>query len=346
MLLLLVALATTPPPDEDPTTRALSGATALTGGAIVHGAGHFVRGETDTGWRLLGMQGLGMLGTVGGLGALAITGAADDTVAAGALLAIHGVGLFSVSWLADLYGSVSAGEGSGRPQTRSAPLQLELGHRFIHDPVFEYTQLAVLGAEGRWRAGVLEARAWLALDDDNQRLRLRPTWRLMGPRPDRASADGSALDLRLGAVWHRYGTERFAIATGEAALLGRLDLHHIGRTLRGAFAEAEAGFAAGATLIEGLDAESTTMLLGGFAFGLYLGHARDGYGELALYYDHRHDGYLAGLKAVGLGSGVAGHFGLRASLGLWGPWGVALRGEVGSAWLGGLSVLYRRGGTR
>ena len=33
--------------------RAAAGATAVAPGLVVHGAGHFVRGEAQTGWRLL-----------------------------------------------------------------------------------------------------------------------------------------------------------------------------------------------------------------------------------------------------------------------------------------------------
>ncbi|MCA9546843.1 MAG: hypothetical protein KC613_20700, partial [Myxococcales bacterium] len=92
--------------------------------------------------------------------------------------------------------------------------------------------------------------------------------------------------------------------------------------------------------------EGESLLLAGFAFGLYLGHARDGFGEVALYYDHRHDGYVGGAKLRGLGSGTPGHFGLRTRLRVWGPWGVDLHGEVGATWLGGGSLVYQWGGRR
>ena len=346
-LVVLLATAASPaPPDDGAGRRAAAVSVAAVVGPVAHGAGHFVRGETRTAWRLLAMQAAGVVGVVGGIGALALTGASDDTIAPVVLTSVHGFGLFAISWLADVYGSVSSGDGAGRPVTRPPWLAVELGHRFVHDPVFEYGHLGVLGLEGRWRAGTLEARGWFALDDDNQRVRVRPAWRLLGPRPDRPSADGSALDLRLGGVWHRYGTERFSMTTGEAALAGRLDLARVGRTLRGAFAEAEGGFAAGVTAIEGIDAEPTELLLARFGFGLYLGHAGDGYGEVAAYYDHRHDGYVAGLKLAGLGSGMMGHYGVRASVSLWGPWGVAALAEVGSAWLGGLSLTHRSRGGR
>ncbi len=333
-------------PADSAGRRAAAGATAVAPGLVVHGAGHFVRGETQTGWRLLAAEGIGLGSAVGGVAGLAGTGASPRTMPVFAWMMIHGVGLFGVSYLADIYGSVSGPDGSGRPLRRAPWLALELGHRFVYDPIFDYGHLAVVGAEWRHAFFALEARGLLAGDDDNQRLRVTPRFRLLGPRPDRPADDGGFLDLRSAVVWHRYGTERFSTTLLELAARGRLDLHHVGRTLRGAFAEAELGVATGASKHEGFDAEPEELLLGGFAFGLYLGHARDGWGEVALGYDHRHDGYAAGLKAVGLGSGVAGHFTVDARVGVYGPWGVGLEGAVGSAWLCGVSLLYRAGGER
>lgn len=332
--------------EASPGRRVAAGATAVVAGPVVHGAGHFVRGETGTGWWLLAGEGIGLAGAVGGIAGLAVTGAAPETVHGFTWLTIHGVGLFTTSWLADIYGSVSTGRGAGAP-LRTAPwLTLDVGHRAIHDPVFDYGHLIVLGAEWRYRLLTLEARTWLAADDDNQRVQLWPRWRILGARPDRPAADGSFLDVRTGLNWHRYGTERFATMMGEVALRGRLDLHPIGRTLRGSFAEAELGIAAGGTQHEGFDAEEETLLLGGFAYGMYLGHARDGFGEASLYYDHRHDGYVAGMKAPGLGSGAPGHVGARARLRVFGRWGVDVRGAVGSSWLGGVSLVHQMGGRR
>jgi hypothetical protein len=64
-----------------------------------------------------------------------------------------------------------------------------------------------------------------------------------------------------------------------------------------------------------------------------------------LYYDHRHDGFAAGLKMTGLGSGVAGHFGMEGRLYLDSQWGLLLDAQVGSAYVAGLSILFRHGGT-
>jgi hypothetical protein len=345
-LLALTLASPAEVPPVSPARRTLAGAGAVVPGLVVHGAGHFIRGETQTGWRLLAAEGIGLGAAVGGIAGLAVTGASPRTIAPLTWMLVHGVGLFGVSAFADLYGSVNGGRGAGAPVVRAPELTLDLGYRAIRDPVFAYTGLTVAGARGRHRALVLDGRAWFAVDHDNQRVRVTPRWRIIGPRPDREAADGGYLDLRTGAVWHRYGAEGFQSAFGELALRGRLDLHRIGPTLRGAFVEAEIGAAMGGTKHVGFDLEAESMLLGGFAFGLYLGHARDGYGEVSVYYDQRHDGYVAGSKARGLGSGSPGHYGLKSRVRVWGPWGLDLHAAAGSSWLGGGSVVYQWGGQR
>ena len=82
---------------------------------------------------------------------------------------------------------------------------------------------------------------------------------------------------------------------------------------------------------------------GGVAFG----RAGDPFrGEAKIYYDHRHDDDAGGLLASGLVSGVFGHVGVE---GLWlsrSGWGARAYGEVGSAGVLGLSLLYRIGALR
>ena len=66
-------------------------------------------------------------------------------------------------------------------------------------------------------------------------------------------------------------------------------------------------------------------------------------GEARVYYDHRHDGYAAGLILTGLGSGVAGHFGLDLRGYFSETFGLRLDAQVGSSQIVGLSLLIRQG---
>jgi hypothetical protein len=62
------------------------------------------------------------------------------------------------------------------------------------------------------------------------------------------------------------------------------------------------------------------------------------------YYDHRHDGFAAGLLTPGLGSGVIGHFGLDGVYYLSRYWGLRAEAQIGAAAVAGLSGLFRFGG--
>jgi hypothetical protein len=83
------------------------------------------------------------------------------------------------------------------------------------------------------------------------------------------------------------------------------------------------------------------LLLTTFGFGVIL-RGKAAPGSIArLYYDHRHDDFAAGWLMPGLGSGAPGHFGgeLRWYFGK--RVGISGEAQVGSAVLGGVSLLLR-----
>ena len=335
VLAFTTALAADAQTDVSPPRRALAATVAVVPGVVVPGLGHFVAGEPRTGRRLLLTGGIGLGTVVASAVGLALTGASSRTVAPLAIGTVFGFGTLLSSVLADLYGVVVPGSARGRP-AEAPRLQAELGFRYVYDPTFSYRAFAATRLEARWGRLRLAPASWIALDDDNQRFELPLGWRLTG--------DGrSHLELGAGLVFHRYGSEAFSTTTGEIVLSGRLDLARLAEPLRGAFAELGAGVALGLVRHHDLTTEPTDLLLASAAFGFYLG---DGRGEIALTYDHRHDGFAAGLKMPGLGSGPAGHFGLRGRVSIWRQWGVLVDGQVGSAYVVGLSAVYRHGVAR
>ncbi len=291
-------------------------------------------------------QGIGLGGAVAGIGGLALTGAATDLVGPIIGLTIAGAGALATGVFAHGYALLAPPEGTGAPDRAAPWLEAELGHRYVHDPIFEYRHFAVAGLT--WRAGPwrLSPETWLALDDDNWRLRVGGAFRLLGPSPAEIADDGSFLDVELAGLHHRYGTERFSMSTLDVLVAGRLDLRRFAAGLTGSFAELALGSAWSAYHYDGLTTEDTKALLGRFAFGIFLGHDPAGWGELAVFYDHRHDDFAAGAKLPGIGSGAAGHVGLRMRTAVDGPWGVGADFAAGSAYVGGVSVLYRLGGGR
>jgi hypothetical protein len=147
---------------------------------------------------------------------------------------------------------------------------------------------------------------------------------------------------------HREPSAYIARSSMELQLDARYDLGHVGPTLRGAFLDFSMGYAAAHVSydVDGIavPGDFDSALLGRFGVGaVFRGAAKRG-SEAELYYDHRHDELVGGFVMRGLGSGAAGHFGLDARWYFTDNVGLSLRGEVGSAWLGGLSLLFREEG--
>jgi hypothetical protein len=321
-------------------------------GLLVHGAGHFVAGDTRTGQRLLALEGLGLGVFAAGGVPLVLTGASRRIVGTAAALTIGGVALFAISALADIYGVVAPAGGFGGAPAALPTWQAELGYRYVYNPVFAYRSFAVYGVELRSRRLRVAASAWLAADDPNARLRLLAGYRVWsGARHVTSPAtDGSYLEWQAAFTRHAYLSDRFAVTTGETALAGRVDLVRIGPSLAGSFAEGSVGVALQNYdyRVNGVGSDTNQLLLARFAYGIYFGGGtrRGPDGEILAYYDHRHDGFAAGLKLGGLGSGVAGHFGLEGRCYFNESWGVAAEVLAGSAWVSGVSLVFRRGGAR
>jgi len=341
-----------PAPRPSAPRRAAAVAASVVPGFAAHGAGHYVLGDPRTGSRLLIMEGAGLgAAGIGGL-SLFLTGASRYVVAPLALLTIAGAGLFTVSWLADIYGTAAGPEGTGIPLLLAPRLETELGYRYVYDPQFSYRNFAVYGFDLRYQALALEPSAFIGLDDGNARYRLLGGYRLFGARPAPAAParDGSRLDLQAAVTHHRYDSDGFNTFTLEAAVDGRIDLERWAPALRGSFAD----FGAGAALqaydydVPGLElgTDIEQLLLARFGFGIYLGDPATRGGEVVFYYDHRHDDFAAGLKLTGLGSGIPGHFGVEARYYPMKDFGFLLEAQAGSAYVTGISLLYRVGRLR
>lgn len=338
----------------------------------MHGTGHFVAGDPTTGFRLLAMEGLGFGMAAGSLSLLAATGASRRFAGPLAALTAAGAGIFMISGLADIYGVTMPESARGAPPAGAAFVETQLGARYVFDPTFEYRVFIVPSIDLRWGPVRLMPSAWFATDDVNARLRALASYRIMGPTPNskrlkgnpkintNRSTDGSFLDMEAAATHHRYGATQagalgsisgYAISTVEASVHGRLDAQHIAKPLRGSFIELGGG---GAIAVHDYKTttELNTLLLVRFAYGVYFGRPCAGapgcsfspLGEAKLYYDHRHDDYAAGLKIRGLGSGVPGHFGVSGLVFFTPSWGVSLDAQVGSAYVGGGSLIFRQGG--
>ena len=328
------------PPALQPRPAAMGA--AIFPGVLVHGAGHFVAGERRTAWRLLALEGVGAGLTVAGLGVLAATGASRHLAAPIFALPVAGVGLFATSWLADLYGVSAVGAG-GAPGLFTPTVEARLGTRYVYDPTVRYGWLVGPAADLRWGRWRLSPGAWIAGDAHNVRAGAELAYRASGPGPAAAGVDGSYVDAVVAATEHHFGPEAFDLTILTAEARGRVDLRRLARTLAGSFAEGGLGLGWVLThyRVGAHETDGDGLLLARFAYGLYLGRDPARGGELAVFYDHRHDDYAGGLKVTGIGSGVAGHLGLEGSWFFLPRWGLRAEGQVGSAYLVGLSLVHR-----
>lgn len=322
-------------------------AVAIVPGVLVHGAGHFVAGDPQTAARLFELEAVGLGTLAAGFIPIVLTGASRRVVGPAAALSVFGVGMFAISLFSDIYGVAAPEGGLGASSSTVAILQIAGGYRYVFDPVFAYRNFLAYDIDyriGHWR---IEPSAWVALDNDNSRLRALASYRFVGPLPQREAHghDGSYLDLEAALTRHAFGSDRFATTTAELQVAARIDLEHLSSSLAGSFAEASIGAALASYHydVPGAANDVGELLLARFAYGLYFGRARRPRGEAMLYYDHRHDGFAAGLKLSGLASGVAGHFGVDGRVYLTDRWGIEAEGAVGSAYVAGLSLLFRHG---
>jgi hypothetical protein len=344
----------TPAPAPTPATETdrpgpdgpLPSAAAVVPGLIVHGSGHYALGQPRTARRLLLMEGIGLgLFLTGGL-TIVLTGASRYFVAPAASATMLGFGLFSTSYLADIYGTVSNDGGAALTRYRlPARWETELGYRRIEDPQFAHSDFMVQRVSRQIGPLRLSPSGFFSMRGDTARYRVESQYRLAGNVENPRPRDVSFLDATLAFTHHRYRSEHFARTLAELSLDGRYDLARLGPTLRGAFIELSAGYGVARTDydLSGLKVPSDIehLLLGRIGFGVTLrGQSAPG-SEALLYYDHRHDDYVAGLKLSGIGSGVIGHFGLAARWFFNDQIGVALDAQAGSAYLGGASLIFR-----
>lgn len=308
-------------------------------GVLAHGAGHYVLCERRTAKTLLAMEGVGVGAAGGSLTGLALTGASRYFVAPLALGLLGGASLFTVSFLADLYGVAAPDGERGSPPRRLPRLSTQTGLRYVYDPQFRYRAFLSHGfrldSRWFWLAPSLD----VALDAKNHRYALSAGHRLIGPSSRRDSNSGTRVDLQLGVSDHDYGDDGFAMRTFEASLAMRLDLDTLGPTLRGSFAETELGYARQQSRFDGLPGDGSDELLVRVTVGAYLG---SGQGEFQFGYAHRRDTLAGGLRVPGIGAGYLGFLQQRSELSF-GTLGVATEVAYGSAFLVSGFLLIRLG---
>jgi hypothetical protein len=324
-----------PPPTK--LRRLAAVGAAIFPGVILRGAGSYVLGERRTARRLLlaGTVGLSA-GLVGAL-PVGLTRANPDFVWPAVPLALTGVGIYLGTWLTDIWVAAGGDRVRGGPRGEP-PWSLELGTTWLHDA---YRERALLGAAAHVELGRLGLGAGGLLDaqGDARDGRVEVRWRIRGaPAATRPLDDGSRLYVRAGGRLRRDDADDVTVTTGELEVVLRGDLRRLHPMIAGTFLELSSGLGLERATYAGGAHDLSSILLGRFAWGAYLGRR----GEAMLYYDHRRDDLAGGLYAW-RASGFVGSFGASAQLVATGPWAVRGEVQVGSAWVSTLALRYHGG---
>jgi hypothetical protein len=265
------------------------------------------------------------------------------------LLTLGGFGLFLAAYGADIYGVSGAARLGAEPEVRRSRWETELGVIRVYSPLFDFNWLNYERIQANLGRASFSGTLTTAMDGRHEIYRFGASVRLFGALPNVTARDGSYFDLSSAMSEQRFSGLDFVKDSAEVLATGRLDLGRYGATLRGSFAEWSTGVQLSRVSyrIDGLSVPSDveTMLLGRVAFGAYLGRGTRSGSEAQFYYDHRRDDYAAGLQLPGYGNGMVGHFGLSARYFFSKQVGAAALFETGSAYVAGLSLLFRAGGS-
>jgi len=286
---------------------------ALFGGVLAPGAGHAVGGDWESAKSLLKIRGLGLLIAGAGGAWLGATGASRRGGGLPIAMMVAGGGLMIIPWWADIYGSVGGGAAAGIPRVDLPRLELGVSYANVRDPQFEYEHFAVTRCDLGIGSFRVRPTLWVAVDSDNVLARIETAYRLRGPGAKRPSGDGSRFELRVAAAYHRYPEESFSVQSGEVSAAGRYDMARVSESLSSTYADMWLGLALERIDfdIAGASPDYSDLLLGGFAYGMYLGRR----GEIEAFYEHRRDEYAGGLSpGRENGSGFLGNFGARGHL--------------------------------
>lgn len=309
---------------------------ASPGGFLLRGIGSWYVNDWNTGKRLAKIAGLGLgLMLAGGI-PTGVSGGNPYLLVPFVPMLVAGTGLFVQSWFADIANAAGV-DSLGQPRAR-VPWSIEGGLVWTHDA---YRDRALFRGAARVAAGRLELGA-TAYVHDTERTYLAGDLsigvRILGAEPHGWWIDdGSFLMVRGTARVRDDAADHVQVTTGEIELLGRLDLFRVSKVLDGSFAEMSTGGGLERAAFDGAS-EKGGLLLGRFAYGMYLGRR----GEAKLYYDHRRDGFAGGIAAY-RAAGFVGSVGAMVDLRIAGRWGMHAELEIGSTWVTSLGLRYLGG---
>jgi len=312
----------------------LAGGVALVPGLLIHGSGHFALGERQSACRLLATQGAGLAGVIGGIGLLSAVGASEKLAVLYVPLTVGGLGLFGVSFLADVVGAVHGRRPWPEPVVPPG-ITVRAGYVGLFGSKHSFRHLGELGVEWRAERLVLDGQATLHPQGDFGEYRCLAGWRLWAPSGDPVTR------LSLVAELARQGfhTEGFAVTTVRALGELRWNLGDFLPTMQNAWLLGRLGGG-----FDSLDFAGTSADDDGLPFlvaELGLGLMATDRVEAELAYRHR-KGELPGGMAIGDGmAGFAGMLELRGRVAVGRRWALVPGVRLGTGVMPWLSLESR-----
>lgn len=326
-----------PKPEPDPAQGSLlaTGA-ALVPGLLVHGSGHFVLGERQSAYRLLAMQGAGLAGLIGGIGLLGAVGGSEKLAGLYVPMAVSGLGLFGISFLADLAGAAHGRRPWAEPLVPSG-VTVRTGYAGLFGAKHTFRHLGELGIAWRTERLVLEGGATLQPQGDFSWYRGLVGWRLWARSDDRVTR----LSLFGELARQGFDSEGFAITTVRAFGELRWNLGELLTTMQNAWLLGRLGWGFDVFDFAGTSAEDDGLpfIVADIGFGLMATERV----EVELAYRHR-KGELPGGMALSDGlAGFAGMLDLRGRVALGRRWALVPGIKLGTGvmpWLSVESLLF------
>lgn len=307
---------------------------AFVPGLLLHGSGHFVLGERQSAYRLLAMEGAGLLGIVGGIGLLAAVGGSEKLAAVYVPLTVSGAGLFGLSFLADVVGAARGRRPWPEPLARSR-LGVRAGYVGLFAAKHTFGHLGELGVAWQTRRLVLEAAAMLHPQGDYGAYRGLAGWRFWLPPDDPVTR--FTLFAELG---HQgFASEGFSLTTFRAFGELRWNLGALLPTMRNAWVLGRLGWGFDSFAFAGTSAEDDGLPF--LVADTGLGLAASERVEVELAYRHR-KGDLPGGMALSDGmAGFAGMLELRGRVALGARWALLPGVRLGTGVMPWLSLESR-----
>lgn len=313
-------------------------AAAVFPGLLIHGSGHYVRGERETAKKLLSVQAAALAAVILGGVPLAVTGGSSKLVLPTVPLLIGGSAVLMGNWFADLYGTIRGptrrpdhvGEAGGYRLATERTLSAGVHYRYVYDPQFSLRHLLGVAIGSAGRRWSIHSIAEVTGDGAEMRI--------VGSAERIVVGDvfGSWLGVRVDAAHLRQPTDGFVVSSVGGMVGGHYQFGDLAPSLAGAFMNLWLGVGADAFDYEtpGAGVDVIEAAIAEFSIGGSMARG----GDIRVGYNHNRTDWAAGLATGGRGGGFFGSAFTEVRIPINDRVTLAPRLDIGSAWVGSVHV--------